>query len=242
MRKPKSIFVLESITTLSDRYPRRKASVATVAFCSTLERAEQALRRLIDDEQLYEKDKPRKEWDLYRVGYLISERAVDAFMRQRFDMAADWVYNLRIRSYTPDGAFVCENSTPELAPNYEFFGRKPEDIRFHHGDIVEVFGYGFAELCIVDLVPPTPERIAERIERGKQMFPDDWETLSRLDYTDDCYLVYCLGEGDTHDHPLSYTVLPPSKPVSEKYRQMLKDKLAEMDELHKDEYGNGSHI
>lgn len=223
MRKTKSIFVVEAINTYNDRYPRRKAWSAALAYCSTLERVEQALRRIIADEKQYENNEPRAVWDMYHVGYIISERQVDAFINQKNDVSDDWVYNIRVRSYTADGIFVCENSTPELAPDYEYHGRQPEDIRFHHGDIVEVYECGYAELGIVDLEPPSVERAQE---------------LGHLDYTDDSYLVYFLGEGDTHSHPLSYMLLPPSKPVSPRLTKLLKDKLAEMDKLHKNEHGS----
>lgn len=239
MKKQKSVFVVEAINTYNDRYPRRKAWLAALAYCSTLERAEKALRLSIMDDQRYEKDKPRAEWDLYHVGYLISERFVDPFATQKNVLSYDWACYIRVRSYTADGTFVCENSTPEIAPEYEFLGRKPEDVRFHHGDIVEVYWYGYAELCIVDHEPPSVERAQELNERARQMHPDEpeeWKWLERMDYSDDAYLVYSLGEGDTHSHPLSYTLFPPSKPVSQRLTKLLKDKLEEMDQLHKDEF------
>lgn len=235
MRKPKSIFAIEAITTESNRYPVREVRRDTVGYFSTLAKAEKGLQAFIYGEKIYEKDLPRHEWDLQHIGYIIYERPLD------LHAGSDMTF-LSARNYSADGELICESLTPDDAAEYEFFGRKAEDARFHHGDIVESTQFGYAELCIVDLIPTTPERIAERRERAKRMHPDYWETLSRLDYTDDCYLVYSLGEGDTHSHPRSYNVFPPSKPVSKEMAQQLKDKLAEMDKLHENEFGNGSHV
>ncbi len=44
---------------------------------------------------------------------------------------------------------------------------------------------------------------------------------SLMDESDDCYLVYTIGEGDTHQHIECYKVFPPSKPVSQKMKQFL---------------------
>ena len=47
------------------------------------------------------------------------------------------------------------------------------------------------------------------------------------DYSDDCYLVYSLGEGNTHSHPESPRVFRPTKPVPKSLRAKLKAKYEE---------------
>lgn len=234
MRKQKSIFVLETINAMTNRYPKRKAERVAIGYFSTLAKAEEGLQNFVYTEQIYEKNTPRHEWDMQHVGYTIYEKPVDL-------LNTEGLNQISARTYTPDGKLLDEFLTPDDAPVHEFKGRPAEKIRFHKGDIVEVACFSYTELCIVDLVPITPERVAERRERAKKMYPDCWEMFSRLDYSDDCYLVYCLGEGDTHWHPLSCYLFPPSRPVSKNIERQLREKLAEMDELHKDEYGNGSH-
>ena len=58
------------------------------------------------------------------------------------------------------------------------------------------------------------------------------EECFHWDYSDDCYLVYSLGEGDTHFHPESPKVFRPTKPVPKALREKLKAKYEEMLRLY----------
>jgi hypothetical protein len=55
-----------------------------------------------------------------------------------------------------------------------------------------------------------------------------------LDESDDCYLVYTLGETGSHIHPVCYTVFPPTHPVPKKIAAQLKAHLEEVEKC----YGN----
>jgi hypothetical protein len=48
------------------------------------------------------------------------------------------------------------------------------------------------------------------------------------DYSDDCYVMLSLGEGDTHFHPESTEVFRPTKPVPRSLRVKLKAKFEEV--------------
>ena len=104
-------------------------------------------------------------------------------------------------------------------------GRKKEDIRFKVGDIVEVVGGDYSDLGIVGALPLTTDRYS-RLEDD----PEECEHPSHfLDESDDCYLVYTLGETGSHIHPVCYTVFPPTHPISEKITAQLKANLEEVE-------------
>ena len=54
------------------------------------------------------------------------------------------------------------------------------------------------------------------------------EEAFHWDYSDDCYLVYSLGEGDTHFHPNSTDVFFPTKPIPKMLQSKLKAKYEEV--------------
>lgn len=96
-------------------------------------------------------------------------------------------------------------------------GRKKEDIRFKVGNIVEVVEGDYADLVIVGSLPLTTD-IYHHMEEDLE----ECEHPSRfLDESDDCYLVYTLGEAGSHIHPVCYTVFPPTHPVPEKIAALL---------------------
>jgi len=224
MKKKKTIFVLEAITTRSWRYPHRRAYRNTIGYFTTKERAECALAGFVHEEEMYEQETPRRDWDLQHVGYILYERLVD-----KHDMG-DYgrLWNMSVRSYTPDGKLWDECLTPDDGLT-EYKGRTAEQIRFHRGDIVEVVEDDWAELCIVEQPPRDTAWCAEK----KASMKANYGYSVMLDYSDDTYLVDSLGEGDTHSHPMCFEVFPPSKPVSEEMAQKLRAKLEEIDEMQR---------
>lgn len=83
-----------------------------------------------------------------------------------------------------------------------FYGRKPEEIRFRKGDIIEIFchpgnsywGDEYIELAIVVDTPPTVEEMTERIRRhltGRKYRPEERGFTIGTTYTywDDTYKV-----------------------------------------------------
>ena len=104
-------------------------------------------------------------------------------------------------------------------------GRKVKDIRFKEGGIVEILGFDYSELAIVSAPPPSKEVYKQLAKRAKELHP---KQSFFMDESDDCYLVYTLGEGDTHEHVLCYNVFRPTQPVPAKIAAKLKQKLEEM--------------
>ena len=208
---PRSIFVLKSIDIVSNRYPCRKIYWHTVGIYSDRRRAEAALQRMVEVSA-----------DELRVGFVIYEKAFDSPVDDAYSRPC----NLNISSYTPDGKPLDVNRTPDDCKSI-FPGRHPDEIRFHCGDIVETVQYGrYATLGIVAGTPPTEADWQAMKDRAKAD-----GVPAKLDYSDDSYLVYAIGEGDTHEHVMCCYAFPPSKPVSKALRKKLIDKLDEMRRL-----------
>ena len=103
-------------------------------------------------------------------------------------------------------------------------GRKIEDVRFKVGDIVEVVEGDYADLVIVGALPLTTDKYS-RLEED----PEECEHPSHfLDESDDCYLVYTLGEVGSHTHPVCYSVFPPTHPVPENIAAQLRENLCSL--------------
>jgi len=211
MKNQKSIFVLMEVCAEGWRYPCRPQQTSLLGYYSTRAKAEAALQKYVDwhSQPLDEDDEPDR--DGSRLGYQLFERSVD---RGR----GCCPYFLSVRSYTPDGKLLDESLTSN-EDGVEFTGRAPEDIRFHQGDIVEVLFGGYAQLAIVQSPPPDKAYWEAKKAQYADFFMDD---------SDECYLVFLLGEGDTHEHPQCWRVFPPSKPVSKSLEKRLRDKLAEL--------------
>jgi len=213
------IFILVAIESRSNRYPRRQKLDWTIGYFSSRSRAEKELARVVEATNAAGQDAYSD-----RIGYMLFEKTADC--------AANGAYSspccLSVRSYTKEGSLWDECLIPDDCET-PFEGRRAEDIRFHHRDIVEVVQYGgAAELSIVSRTPFTPEEYAVL----KTRFEDD-RHHPILDYSDDCYLVYSLGEGDTHEHVMCCYAFPPSKPVSSTLQEKLKAKLKEMEDAIK---------
>jgi hypothetical protein len=122
-------------------------------------------------------------------------------------------------------------------------GRTPDKIRFHKGEIVEVFFTPFGnevELGIVVSEPPSVEWAQQLRERRKLRK----SPFCEMDSSDDCYTVlsgdcwrgkentrYSLydfkpgDDSDFHFHPECVYLFPPRFPVSDKLRETLQAAL-----------------
>ena len=116
-----------------------------------------------------------------------------------------------------------------------FHGRKPEDIRFKPGDIVEVFGYAgndywsdnVVNLAIVVKTPHSVEEISRQMENYLATHSDydisdhslGYEFGSHLDTYE--VIPYDLGE---IDHSPTIATMSPSLPVSTRRKNRLIDK------------------
>lgn len=150
-----------------------------------------------------------------------------------------------VRTYTADGK-PNDESLLDYQCERHFKGRTPEQIRFQPGDIVEVIDEWGAELCVVGHAQPTTEDYAsyrkrcwedcmkdcQKSCRDKSVEVKEENCMFHWDYSDDCYLVYSLGEDDTHFHPESPKVFRPTKSVPKALREKLKAKYEEMLRLY----------
>ena len=200
------------------RYPSRNIGYLTVGLFDTCDHAKEAMHDFIRQEMerwvhLYGDE---KEYYKNCLGYYIRERTVYNHL------TLEYVEVIRFRSYTADGELIDYNDINELG---QFTGRKPQNIRFKVGDIVEVIQNRRLELAIVGSLPPTEEWVKERTEYCREHYPD---RPLELDDTDDSYTVYFIGEGDTHSHPSCTSVFRPSKKIPAGIVKKLKDKLQEM--------------
>lgn len=244
--KPASIF---RVTTYDYRYyspkkihyPSYRLRAANTAFLATLKEAEEwvaekgkSYRRVNID------NKPS--CNLGTFAYVITEIPL------RIDTNLDILeLSLSERVYSPDGTLWGKRDFCNIIPNgcfspeeYNYWGRlclfkgrKPEDIKFKPGDIVEVFGYpgndywsnNEVNLAIVVKCPPTVSEVAEKIQQycathsGYDV--SDHALCYEFGYREDEYEVLSLAcEGI--DHSPTIATLRPSMPVSTRMRNRLR--------------------
>jgi len=113
-----------------------------------------------------------------------------------------------------------------------FYGRKPEEIRFKPGDIVEVFGYpgndywgdNVVNLAIVVKAPPSIEEVARKMEYYLSSHSDYDVSDHSLGYQFgnhlDTYEVIPYDFGDI-DHSPTIATMNPSLPISTRRKNIL---------------------
>jgi hypothetical protein len=213
----KSIFKLETNLVLL-KYNKKKdiylppsypwGLYRYVSYYTSLREAESGMLKHID---YYKKeitmDKP---YGIY--GFLVSEYGINTM---------SWNEPLTLRVYLPDGKLEESSLTSEckhihadgtfsLTP---FMGRKPEEIRFKKGDMVEVIGSDY--FCIIIDTPPTESEIKEYMQKDEGM---------GFDYRDDCYTVLdcnLKGKEVGSSRRRSINVLSPRFPIPKKLAESL---------------------
>ena len=185
----------------------------------------------------------------------------------RIDTNLDYYgISLSERVYSPDGTLWGERDYCNIIPtdclshefNYWgrlclFMGRKPEEIKFKPGDIVEVLGYrgnfywssNRVDLAIVVKCPPTDSELSEKLQQYRATHSGfdvcDHALSIEFDSREDEYEVLSLAcEGI--DHSPTIATLSPSIPVSTRMRNRLQkvyqQYMDKMDE-NKNQEGNG---
>ncbi|MBU3856736.1 MAG: hypothetical protein H9928_09345 [Candidatus Phocaeicola excrementipullorum] len=218
-----TIYELIHIEVENQRYPLRKIKENSIGLFTTLEKAQKGMMRHIADEmkenehtrKLFEEDGEKWKIYSYTFGYEIAEREVN-------ELYGQWC-SRSVRTYKSNGELNDECLIADTAKKTDpFLGRPKEKIRFKVGDIVEVFEGGEAELHVITALPWT----TEKVERLNKKLLEKGE-CSLLDASDDCYLAYSLGIGDTHGHPACTDVFRPTKKVSSALKHKLWAKLIE---------------
>ena len=216
------IYELLQIRIEGHRYPRRRIRQQRLGFFDTKEHAEEAMLSTIEFQKRVCKERGNNYYDDC-FGFFLLEQ----FVHNR---ESSFYWNERPQkcfSFNADGEL---NDFVALDEMGWYRGRKKEDIRFKVGDIVEAIDGNYSDLGIVGALPLTTDTYHQMEED-----PEECEHPSQfLDESNDCYLVYTLGQVGSHFHPVCYSVFPPTHPVPEKIAAQLKAHLEEVEKC----YGN----
>ena len=157
------------------RYPVLKTNVLETLYMRTLEEVEDYVFGRGRSYKEFMVEHPEYSKLSLRYSYVVVELPIGLEIHPTLGQ------NLSTRIYLPDGTIWGENTYADFIPlnclgeeyNYwgrrnMFGGRKPEEIRFKPGDIVEVMGYpgnhywgnDSVNLAIVVKTPPTVDEVA----------------------------------------------------------------------------------
>ena len=209
------IYELLQIRIEGHRYPRRRIRRQRLGFFDTKEHAEEAMLSTIEFQKRVCKERGNNYYDDC-FGFFLLEQ----FVHNR---ESSFYWNERPQkcfSFNANGEL---NDFVALDEMGWYCGRKKEDIRFKVGDIVEAIDGNYSDLGIVGALPLTTDTYHQMEED-----PEECEHPSHfLDESNDCYLVYTLGEVGSHFHPVCYSVFPPTHPVPKKIAAQLRANLEE---------------
>ena len=210
------IYELLQIRIEGHRYPRRRVSQQRLGFFDTKEHAVEAMLSTIEFQKRVCQERGQNYYDdcfgFFLLEQFVHNRESSFYRNERPNNCF---------SFNADGDLGDFVALDEMG---WYRGRKIEDIRFKVGDIVEVVDGNYADLGIVGALPLTTDKYSQLEDD-----PEGCEHPSHfLDESDDCYLVYTLGEAGSHFHPVCYSVFPPTHPVPEKIVAQLKAKLDEI--------------
>jgi hypothetical protein len=242
-------------TLLPPTYPTYNIQGEYTGFYSTIENAKAGMKRRI--EKLKEEEKEGLSICHYGNLYCFWIEEVKFDRETISEWCYEWKWNYRLtaetrRAYLPDGSLWAENLTSETAvENWHnatgdtreelqrqgaFVGRRPDEIRFQIGDIVEVMGIEKIDLGIVIRTPLTLEDVERSREKYVRYNPGKKPPVGWWDYSDDIYLVlmgevaYNFKGSDDVDYPYdifdlnSYPVevFEPRFPVPDNLAEALK--------------------
>ena len=259
--KPASIF---RVTTYEYQYylpkkihyPSFRLRTANTAFLLTLKEAEE----WVAEKSSYYRNNDNKPFATY--AYVITEIPL------KFDTNLD-VFRLSLseRVYSPDGTLWGKRDYCNIIPNgcfspeeYNYWGRlclfggrKPEEIKFKPGDIVEVLGYpgnfywssNRVDLAIVVKCPPTVSEMSEKLQHYRATHSGfdlcDHALSIEFGSREDEYEVLSLACEEI-DHSPTIATLRPSMPVSTRMRNRLQkvyQQYMHKMEKNKKQEGNG---
>lgn len=192
--KLKTIFRVETVLLEGGRYPARKTCTMQYGYFTSLEKAK---RTLPLNGGLYIKDV---------LFFIVTEI--------NFDQGdIDWINFNSVRIYNPEGKLV---DYIDCDAEKTYHGRPSERIKFHIGDIVEVFDYfeNKTRLGIVAKLPCTEEEVAK--------FHRDHDGI-KLTMDNDKYGICFLDNG--YKQVTAVFVMTPFKKVTKALWQKLKAKL-----------------
>ena len=193
-------------------YPSYHVDTHCSAYASTLEEAEELMRK---DIGYRKKMKEEDDYPMDTFCYYISEMPMGLMHYEREYLSQrmyDGEGKLIDQTYCSSGfslyyPSICEEPEYEKHPDEIFHGRPEEKIRFHRGDIVEVYCGDEVKLAIVVGSPLTTKWVWESIPRLKErgIGMDDMP----YDETDDTYTVIDGPGYEYHEHVSSMHVFAP---------------------------------
>ena len=192
--KLKTIFRVETILLEVGRYPVRKTYTIQYGYFTSLEKAIQWLPL---NEGLYTKE---------ILFFIITE-----IILNRVDI--DWFDFNSVRIYNADGKLI---DKVDCDDEMTYHGRTEDEVKFHIGDIVEVFDYfeNKIRLGIVARLPYTAEEVAK--------FHKEHDGI-KLTMDNDKYGICFLDNG--FKLVTAVLVMAPFKKVTKSLQQKLKAKL-----------------
>ena len=219
-------------------YPEFKTNVLETMYVRTLEEVEEYVKITENHYSSSKEEDPRFISDKY--AYVVFE--IPLGFETHTDVLGE---NLSTRIYLPDGSLWGANTYADFIPinslgdvyNYwgrrnMFWGRRPEEIKFKPGDIVEVLCYPgnhywdnkCVSLAIIVDVPPTIDEISERrkiyLETHSGFDVCDHALCRKFGHQLDTYKVLspvC----DVIDHAPTISVFSPILPVSSRRRNAM---------------------
>ena len=183
------------------RYPRFEVYTEQVIIATSLEKAEEGMRKHIE--------KGCRLDNIY--AFYIREIPVDC--------PAVGAECLSERVYDASGRMLDRRLFSSIPEERELFnGRKQEDLRFRPGDIVEVLDCEQVRLGVLTAVPTSPSRANEINSTG----------LLQLDETDDSYTVYLEPDYKSHTYADALRVFAPHSQVPEPTLRKIKKAYLKM--------------
>jgi hypothetical protein len=220
-------------------YPMLKTNVLETLYMRTLEEAEDYVFGRGRSYKEFMVEHPEYSKLSLRYSYVVVELPIGLEIHPTLGQ------NLSTRIYLPDGTIWGENTYADFIPlnclgeeyNYwgrrnMFGGRKPEEIRFKPGDIVEVMGYpgnrywgnDSVNLAIVVKTPPTVDEVAvmrkQYLSTHSGFDICDHAMCYEFGYHLDTYEVLSFA-CDQIDHAPTISVFNTTKQVSAKRRNAL---------------------
>ena len=221
------------------RYPVLKTNVLETLYMRTLEEVEDYVFGRGRSYKEFMVEHPEYSKLSLRYSYVVVELPIGLEIHPTLGQ------NLSTRIYLPDGTIWGENTYADFIPlnclgeeyNYwgrrnMFGGRKPEEIRFKPGDIVEVMGYpgnrywgnDSVNLAIVVKTPPTVDEVAvmrkQYLSTHSGFDICDHAMCYEFGYHLDTYEVLSFA-CDQIDHAPTISVFNTTKQVSAKRRNAL---------------------
>jgi len=213
MKNQTSIFKLTVIEYWDEKpkYPDFEVHKHTISYFSSLDKAEQAIKKYI-------KEKHADKVFGFRIDEVLLDKYLDYSEPQSFfSEPKSW------RTYLSDGSFWDESIALSMwyengKPWKEYFaGRPAEKIRFKKGDLVEVYNGEKVFLMKVGHLPHTPEEAQQYIERIQKKYPNIPELVPDNYEPEDMY--YVIDEFGRHDHPKPCMVFPARLKINKKLRE-----------------------